>query len=174
MDVIDIPKMNKSYRLLFDNKGRFTLVKLKQKEAEFKLCRIQKKFIGPNKICYLVSHDGRTLKFVDPNIEINDTVKLNMKTNKVTDFYKFKVNNIVLCLGGNNKGRVGTIQHISKFSGQSDLVTVKDSKGNQFTTRTNYVMVIGNEDKSEITLHKDNGLRKNILEEMEELKKRSN
>lgn len=29
MDVIDIPKMNKSYRLLYDVKGRFTLVKLK-------------------------------------------------------------------------------------------------------------------------------------------------
>lgn len=66
MDVIDLPKMNKSYRLLYDVKGRFTLVKLKKKEAEFKLCRVQQKFVGPNKICYLITHDGRTLKFVDP------------------------------------------------------------------------------------------------------------
>ena len=80
MDVIDIPKMNKSYRVLYDVKRRFTLVKLKAKEAEFKLCRIQQKFIGPNKICYLVTHDGRTLKFVDPEVEINDTVKLNLKS----------------------------------------------------------------------------------------------
>lgn len=73
---------------------------------------------------------------------------MNLKTQKVVDFYKFKVNNLVYCLNGNNRGRVGTIQHISKFAGQSDLVQVKDSKGNQFTTRTDYVMIIGNEDQS--------------------------
>lgn len=114
------------------------------------------------------------MKFVDPDVEINDTVKLNLKTNKVVDFYKFKVNNVVLCCGGNNIGRVGTIQHISKFAGQSDLVTVKDAKGNQFTTRTNYVMIIGNENTPQISLAKDNGLRKNIIEEMEEMTKKQN
>ena len=173
MDVIDIPRMNKSYRLLYDVKGRFTLVKLKQKENEFKLCRIQKKFIGPNKICYLTTHDGRTLKFVDPEIEINDTVKLNLKTGKVVDYYKFRVGNTVFCNAGNNIGRVGIVQHINKFSGQFDLVTVKDAQDNQFTTRVNYVMIIGNGDQSEIALPKDKGVKKSILQEMEEIKKRT-
>lgn len=68
MDVIEIPKMNKYYRVLYDVKKRFTMVKLKAKEAEFKLCKIQKKFIGPNKTCYYVTHDGRTLKFINPDI----------------------------------------------------------------------------------------------------------
>ena len=95
-----------------------------------------------------------------------------MKSQKVTDFYKFRINNLVYCTGGNNRGRVGIIQHISKFAGQSDLVTVKDAKGNQFTTRTNYVMVIGNGEESQITLPKDKGIKKSILEELEELKKK--
>jgi len=44
------------------------LVKLKKKEAAFKLCRIQKKAIGPNKVCYYVTHDGRTLRYIDPSV----------------------------------------------------------------------------------------------------------
>lgn len=88
MDVITIPKMNRQYRLLYDIKKRFSLVKIKAKEAEFKLCKIEKKFIGPNKTCYFVTHDGRTLKYIDPNIELNDTVKLNLVKNQVEDYYK--------------------------------------------------------------------------------------
>merc|ERR1712054_10034 len=37
MDVISIPKTGENYRMLYDVKGRFTLVKIKQKEADFKL-----------------------------------------------------------------------------------------------------------------------------------------
>ena len=41
MDVIEIPKMNRFYRVLYDLKKRFSLVKIKAKEAEYKLCKIQ-------------------------------------------------------------------------------------------------------------------------------------
>lgn len=40
MDVIDIPKMSKSYRILYDIKGKITLIPLKKNESDFKLCRI--------------------------------------------------------------------------------------------------------------------------------------
>lgn len=170
MDVVEIPKMNKQFRVLYDVKKRFTLVKLKQKEAEFKLCKVQKKFIGPNKTCYHVTHDGRTLKFINPDIEMNDTVKLNLVDNKVVDFIKLEVGNTVFCQQGNNRGRVGICVHITKFDGQHDLITVKDARGNSFTTRTSYVMAIGHGSKSEITLPKDQGIKKTIVEEREENK----
>ena len=88
MDVVEIPKMNRFYRVLYDIKKRFSLVKIKAKEAEYKLCKIQQKFIGPNKTCYYVTHDGRTLKYIDPQITIDDTVKLNLVKNTVDEFYK--------------------------------------------------------------------------------------
>ena len=129
MDLFEIPKMNKTYRVLYDTKGRFTLVKVDKKEKDFKLCRIQKKFIGPNKICYFVTHDGRTLKFLDTEIEIQDSIKFNIRTNKVEGVYKMKVGNLAYCMKGNNIGRVGTIQGINKLDGQHDLVTIKDKNG---------------------------------------------
>jgi small subunit ribosomal protein S4e len=76
-----------------------------------------------------------------------------------------KVGNLAYCTKGNNIGRVGTIQVINKFDGNNDLITVRDSAGHQFTTRASYVMVIGNDSKSEVTIPKGNGVFKNILEE---------
>merc|ERR1711959_565835 len=44
MDVISIPKTGDCYRMLYDVKGRFTLVKIKNKEEQnMKLCKIKKR-----------------------------------------------------------------------------------------------------------------------------------
>jgi len=48
------------------------------------------------------------------------------------------------------------------------LITVKDSKGHSFTTRTSYVMAIGKGNQSQITLPKGDGLRKTIMEDIQE------
>ena len=42
MDVVNLPKTGAAYRVLYDVKGRFDLVKLSKKESQFKLVRIQK------------------------------------------------------------------------------------------------------------------------------------
>lgn len=96
---------------------------------------------------------------------MNDTIKLNLEDNTITDVYKMKVDNVVYVMNGNNRGRVGTIKHISKFAGNHDLLTIKDSNGHIFTTRVSYVMTIGNGSKPVIALPKELGLRKTILEE---------
>merc|ERR1711957_1123288 len=53
--------------------GRFTAVKITEKEAEFKLCKIAKKCIGKNSVPYIVTHDGRTIRYPHPEIHVNDS-----------------------------------------------------------------------------------------------------
>ena len=165
MDVIDLPKVGASYRVLYDVKGRFVFIKIKKQEASFKLCKIEKKQIGANGIPYLVTHDGRTLRFADKDIKLNDTIKYNLDKNEVVEKYSMAVNNLAYVMNGSNRGRIGVINHISHFAGNYDLVTLKDSKGHLFTTRINYVFVIGTGNTSAITLPKDKGIKLSILEE---------
>lgn len=68
MDVLTIVKTGENFRLLYDEKGRFTLVKINNTEARFKLCKVVKKAVGPNKIPYIVTHDARTIRFAHPDI----------------------------------------------------------------------------------------------------------
>jgi small subunit ribosomal protein S4e len=76
-------KTNEHYRMLYDVKGRFTLVPIKDTEAKFKLLKVKAKAVGPNKIPYIVTHDGRTIRFPHPEIDQGDTLKFDVeKQNK--------------------------------------------------------------------------------------------
>ena len=167
MDVIDLPKMGAAFRVLYDVKGRFTFVRLPAGENGFKLCRVQRKMVGPNKTPYLVTHDGRTIRFADSAIGVNDTIKFNLETKQVEDFFPLAAHTLAYVSDGTNRGRVGSIVHIAKLDGNFDLVTLRDAKGHAFTTRANYVFAIGRGNTPSITLPRGNGLKLSIIEEAE-------
>jgi small subunit ribosomal protein S4e len=77
MDVVTIDKTGENFRILYDTKGRYQAHKIDAKEAAFKLCKVTKKAMGINKVPYIVTHDGRTLRFPHPDIKKNDSVKVN-------------------------------------------------------------------------------------------------
>jgi len=78
---------------LIDVKGRFVLNPISAKSASFKLCQIKKRALGPNKIPYIVTHDARTLRYPPPDINVLDTIKLNVNDGKIEDVYRFESGN---------------------------------------------------------------------------------
>ena len=46
--------------------------------------------MGSNRIPYIVTHDARTLRYPAPDINVLDTVKINLSTGKVTEVIKFE------------------------------------------------------------------------------------
>jgi len=168
MDVVSIDKTGDYYRMLYDVKGRFTLVKIKQKESEFKLLRVKRREVGPNKIGYIVTHDARCIRFPAPEIKVNDVVKVSNKTGEIVKHLKLEIGNSVLVTGGANRGRVGHIVNRTRLQGTFDMIAVKDSAGRSFNTRIDNCFVIGQGNAvPEISLPKDKGVRKTIIEEQE-------
>jgi small subunit ribosomal protein S4e len=164
MDVLNVVKTSESFRLLYDEKGRFTLVKINDKEASFKLCKIVKKAVGPNKIPYIVTHDARTIRFPHPDINEGDTIKYDLEKNQILSWVSNEPGHLAYVTGGNNIGRVGTIMHVERHLGSFDIVHLRDSNGKTFATRSGNIFIIGNR-KSEITLPANEGLYYGILEE---------
>ncbi|CAJ1966770.1 unnamed protein product [Cylindrotheca closterium] len=165
MDVIELEKANDRFRLLFDIKGRYVLHRVDREEAQYKLCRVNKVFVGPNKVPCIVTHDGRTIRYPDPDVKVNDSVKVSIATGKMSDIYSFDLGALVMITKGHNCGRVGTLMHIEKHEGSFAIVTIKDSKGNAFATRLGNMFVIGSGQKPSVTLPKGRGIKKTILEE---------
>jgi len=124
---------------------------------------------GKGGVPYIATHDGRTVRYPDPEIKENDTVMLDLETGKVKDFIKFDVGNLAMVTGGHNNGRVGTIVHKEKHKGSFDIVHIKDAAGHVFATRINNVFVIGKGDKPLISLPKGKGIRQTILQEQAKL-----
>jgi len=165
MDVVSLPKTGENFRILYDVKGRFQPVKIDAKEAGFKLCRVKRKIIGKNKIPYIVTHDGRTIRYPHPDIKKNDSVKLNLETGEIDGIVKFENGSIVFVTGGNNIGRVGTLMHIEKHPGSYEIVHVKDSQGKTFATRLSNIFVIGSGKKPLIKLPKGEGVKLSLIAE---------
>lgn len=56
---------------------------------QYKLCKVKKILIGTKGIPHLVTHDARTIRYPDPLIKVNDTVRIDLESSKITDFIKF-------------------------------------------------------------------------------------
>jgi len=178
MDVITIARTNEQFRVLFDVKGRFVLHKISAEEAEFKLLKVKKiakgkkASVGRNPlqtgqlaaIPYIVTHDGRTVRYPDPLIKANDTVKFNIKTGTITGFAKFEPGAVSMVTAGNNAGRIGTITSIERHDGSFHIVHLTDKRGNSFATRSGNVFVLGDSTPF-ISLPNAKGIRLTIIEE---------
>jgi len=165
MDVITIEKTGDYFRLLYDVKGRFILHKITGEEAKYKLCRVKKVGTGQKGIPFLVTHDGRTIRYPDPLIKVHDTIRLDISNGKILDFIKFETGNLCMVTGGHNLGRVGVVTSRERHPGSFDIVHVKDSQGHSFATRLNYIFVIGKGTKVYVSLPKGKGVRLTGAEE---------
>merc|ERR1712157_25882 len=165
MDVIQIEKNNENFRLIYDVKGRFTIHRITNQEAKYKLCRVRAVKTGPKNVPFLYTSDGRTIRYPDPLIKVNDSIRLDINTGKIMDFIKFDSGNLCMVTGGRNTGRVGTIMHRERHPGSFDIVHVKDAAGHTFATRLAYIFVIGKGMKPYVSLPKANGIKLTIAEE---------
>jgi len=162
MDVVTIKRIDKNYRLLYDVKGRFKLVEIKDSEASFKLCKVVKCQLGRAGIPYVATHDGRTIRFPDPDIKVGDTIKFNLRTGSIEEFYKFEPGATVMVVKGRNTGRVGSIRKVEKHPGSHNIAHVVDVRDHKFATRAANIFVIG---ESKISLPRGGGCKLSIIEE---------
>jgi small subunit ribosomal protein S4e len=169
MDVVSIEKTGEAFRLVYDTKGRFVCHRVSAEEAAYKLCKVVRLAVGRGGVPYITTHDGRTLRYPDPDVKVNDSVVLDLEAGKVTDFLKFDVGSLAMVTGGRNQGRVGTIVHREKHKGSFDVVQIKDAAGHEFATRLGNVFVLGKGDKPMVSLPKGKGVRLTILQEQAKL-----
>ncbi len=121
--------------------------------------------MGPNQIPYIVTHDGRTIRFPHPQIKANDTVKLNLRNNEIVTYFKYEIGAKVMITGGNNIGRVGSILRVEQHPGSYEIVHVKDENGLEFSTRLTNIFVIGTKSPEIALLKRHNYLT--IIQERE-------
>jgi small subunit ribosomal protein S4e len=180
-DIVTIEKTDERFRLLYDVKGRFILHRIQPEEAQYKLAKVvkvdraKKASIGHNPfqkghaavIPYLVTHDGRTIRYPDPNVKVDDTVKINIEDGKITGHLKFEVGQLAIVTRGANVGRIGTVTTWDRHPGSFDIIHLKDARGAGFATRRRNVFVIGEGKKEWISLPRGKGIKYSILEERE-------
>lgn len=132
---------------------------------QYKLAKVRRIQLGRKGIPFCVTHDGRTIRYPDPSINVHDTVRIDLSTGKITEYIKFDIGNLVMVTGGRNLGRVGLITNRERHHGSFDIIHVKDAAGHTFATRMGNVFVIGKSNKAMVSLPKQKGVRLTIAEE---------
>ena len=150
MDVISVPKLKKDFRILFDQKGKLTLVPISSKDAGWKLCRIENKTIVKKNQIQLNLHDGKNKIVNKDEYKTGDVLNISLKDKKISDVYKFINGNVSMIIGGSHIGQIANIQEIETISSSKpNLAKMKGNK--EFSTLSKYVFPIG-KDKPVIEL----------------------
>jgi len=168
MDVITIEETGDAFRLLYNTKGRFHLLRINEVETKYKLCKVARAQMGPNGIPFIATHDGRTIRYPHPEIKVNDTIKLDLESGNIEKFVKFHVGNLCMITGGRNLGRVGIVKNLEKHPGAETIAYVEDLAQQSFATLAKNLFIIGEGNKPMITLPKGNGVKKSILQQKKE------
>ncbi|MFB0567160.1 MAG: 30S ribosomal protein S4e [Candidatus Bathyarchaeia archaeon] len=157
MDIISIPDMERTYRVLLSQKGLALYPFGKKEEAGFKLCRIENKTTVKGGHIQLNLHDGRNMliRVKDAShpeedvFQTLDTLKINFSNQEIAGHFKLSEGAPAIIIDGKNKGKFGKIAAIERRPGQkrrSALVTIEDSSGNRFQTSMDYIFVIGDKE----------------------------
>lgn len=155
MDVIEIPKIEKAYRILPWKNERFILHEISKREAKFKLCRIQNKTTVKGGRTQLNLHDGRNILLENgqEKFKVGSVLQVRIPNQKILNYIPMEEGVIALILLGKNSGKTGIIRKVYKVGLRTKMVTLK-SNGNTFESPFRYVFPIGRE-KPLISLPKD-------------------
>ena len=142
LDVITIPKMNKSWRVSPEN--GFKLIEVD--DANLKACKIMDKKILKGAKTQLNLDDGKNI-LTDKKFSTQNSVIIQLPELKIVKELKLEKGALALVLGGKNSGLISKIQEIDK---EQKRVWLKKGEVN-IEVPLRLIMIIG-KDKPEIKL----------------------
>ncbi|KIM59656.1 hypothetical protein SCLCIDRAFT_16470 [Scleroderma citrinum Foug A] len=105
--------------------------------------------LGAKGVPHIVTHDGRTIRYPNPAIRVNDTVKFDLEQG--------------------NMSHAGIITHRENHIGGFDIVPFNCT----FATRITNIFVIGDGNKPWISLPRGKGIKLTISEERDYCRKQT-
>lgn len=141
LDVIEMGDPQETVRIIVDKRGKISYVKIPIKEAEIKICKvIGKRAMKGNKLQMNLSDGQNFLINPKDREKINDSVVVNIKSNKIIEHLPFEKNATVFFREGKQIGQMGKVIEVDK-----ENVTVKLQSGMEYKTKKSYAFVVGKE-----------------------------
>jgi len=139
MDVITIPKIKSSFRILFNKKGYLVVKKIEDKEAKVKLAKIVGKTSVKKKI-QLNLHDGKSILVEKDSYKVGDSILIEVPSQKIVDHFKLEKGSSIFLTSGKYIGSVGSLKEIEQKN-----IVYKSSANEDHITLKKYAFVVGKE-----------------------------
>ncbi len=143
MDVVQIPKLKRAWRVTLDHKARLRIVEVSEKDANWKLCQIDGKTTVKGGQTQLNLHDGRNLLVKKDDYKTGDVLRLDLPDQKITGHFPLNEGAEVMVTGGQHAGEIAPIASIEVTrSHKANLVHLKEGD-HTFTTVKHYAFPVG-------------------------------
>lgn len=140
LDVVVLQKVNEALRIILDKNGRIAYIKIPEKEAAIKVCKIIGKTMMHGKKLQLNLNDGQNFIITNEKYNVGDSVVVDFKKNAIIEHLPFDKNMTVFLTKGKQKGSIGKI-----IECDAETVTIKLQTGNEYKTKRTAAFVIGKE-----------------------------
>ena len=152
MDVVEIPKLNESYRIIYDTKGKLVPINSDSKETNLKLIKVIGKSLLKGGKMQFNLHDGKNI-LVDKKVKANvgDTVLYDLTKKVIVKSFTLEKGASVFLTGGKYVGSVGKIKDVQKPDNLERSKLVFETNGKEHITLLDYAFVVGST-KPEVSL----------------------
>lgn len=144
MDVVEFPRINKLFRVIFNKKRKISLIPINENDAKIKPCKIINKTILRNKKIQLNLYDGKNIIVDKNNYKVGDTLLLDLNKNQVSDHLPLKENSVVYLIKGKYLGSIGKIKSINEKDRSKTSFSIIIGK-DVLNVDKDYIFVIGKE-----------------------------
>lgn len=144
MDVIEIPKIKKVYRIVSSEEG-LKITETPKKESSLKLCRINDKTVIKGGLIQLNLHDGRNIPVKKDEYKTGDSILIEVPSQKIIKHIKMEKGSLAMITGGKNRGFIAEIKEVIVTRSREPNKVVCKRDGEEFVTIKDYVFVVGKE-----------------------------
>lgn len=137
-DTITFPKIEKSYRIVINDKKKLGIIEIDEKENNLKLVNVTGKSLIKGKTQINCS-DARNILVDKDEYKVGDSLLIDLPGQNIKQHLKLEKGSLILLIGGKHMGDYGTLESI-----EGNNIIYKSSKGT-FQTLKKYAFAIGKE-----------------------------
>jgi len=144
-DVIEIPKLNKQYRVV-PSKAGLDLIETSKQEAKTKLCKIKRKTMNKKGVLQLNLHDSKNIlvdKKTKTDFKTGDSLLVELPSQKIIEHLKRDKGMLAMITRGQNRGTIAKIKEIMITRTREQNKIICETKGKEFEAIADYVFVVG-------------------------------
>lgn len=112
-DVICIPKLNETYRIIPTSYG-LDLLKVRNEESNLKICKIVNKTTLKGNRTQLNLNDGKNILVEKDVYKTGDSLLIELPSLKIVQHIPLEKNNMIIVVKGKNSGKVGIVEKVYK------------------------------------------------------------
>jgi len=137
-DVVTVPTLKQSYRVILDQKGRIKIVNVPDGESHIKVCKVVGRTALSGKKLQINLHDGKNI-ISDVKVKVGDSVVLTLPDYKIKEVLPLTAGATVFLTQGKHHGDLGKFEEIKG----AEARYVKGDEHVQ--TAKEYLFVVGKE-----------------------------